>query len=54
MNINMLIPIFLTLTSIVKFVEPKIEKSEWKSLNEKLKEKLVPKSKIVWLIKVDI
>ena len=38
----MFIPIFLTLTSIVKFVEPKIEKSEWKSLNERLKEKLVP------------
>ena len=42
MKIIMFIPIFLTLSSIVKFVEPKIEKSEWKSLNERLKEKLVP------------
>ena len=42
MIVSMFIPIFLTLASVVKFVEPKIEKSEWKNLNEKLKEKLVP------------
>ena len=38
----MFLPIFIALTSIVKFLEPKIEKSEWSELNDKLKEKLTP------------
>ena len=40
--VNMFFPIFISLTSIVKFEEPKIEKSEWDRLNNELKQKLAP------------
>ena len=34
------IPIFLALTSLVKFVAPKLQKDEWTDLNNQLKDKL--------------